>query len=277
MFKGICKILAATALLAGAAACGNKGAEGARALLAQTDSAIAAANYNQAIEILDTLNARHRDQTAARREGLRLRAIAMEGLARDSIELAATELAAATMALDSMRPSFEHIAGPAGVEGFFLPRGTSAAVMGTTSVQGRVDEQGYFYVVVNVSGRKPGISSLRIVSGGDSWHSGDIAAARVVDVGSSQSASFSPEDVDGLGEWLAAHPSASKITIVGRRGDTDVRLTAALRRELVSTATFARALQRQRLASIRREKYERMLATARDQIANLTEVPDNDE
>lgn len=273
MFKGICKILAAGAVAAGMAACGDAGAEGARTLLAQTDSAIAAANYNQAIAFLDTLNARHRDQTEARREGLRLRAIAIEGLARDSIEIAATELSAATAALDSLRPDFEHIAGPAGVEGFFLPKGTSAAVMGTTSVQGRVDEQGYFYVVVNVSGRKPGISSLRITAGPDSWHSGDIAAARIVDVGSSQSASFSPEDVDGLGEWLIAHPQASKITIVGRRGDTDVRLTPALRRELTATAAFARALQRQRLASIHREKYERMLATARDQIANLTEVP----
>ncbi len=276
MFKGICKIIAAATVFGGMAACGNSGADSARTLLAQTDSAIAAANYNQAIEILDTLNARHRDQTEARREGLRLRAIAMEGLARDSIQIASAELAAATAALDSLRPGFEHIAGPAGVEGFFLPRGTSPAVMGSTSVQGRVDEQGYFYVVVNVSGRRPGISSLRVTAGADSWHSGDIAAARVVEVGASQSASFSPEDVDGLGEWLTAHPTAAKITIAGRRGDTEVRLTPALRAELTATATFARALQRQRLASIHREKYERMLATARDQIANLTQVPANE-
>ncbi|MBO4977594.1 MAG: hypothetical protein J6C67_02620 [Muribaculaceae bacterium] len=272
MFRGICNILGATLLMCGVGACGDAGAEGARSLLAQTDSAIAAANYNQAIALLDTLNARHRDQTEARREGLRLRAVAMEGLARDSIELASAELAAATVALDSLRPGFDHIAGPEGVEGFFVPRGTSTAVMGATSVQGRVDEQGYFYVVVNVSGRRPGISSLRVEAGADSWHSGDIAAARIVDVGASQSASFSPEDVDGLGEWLAGHPSASKIVIVGRRGDTAVRLTPVLYRELTATAAFARALQRQRLASIHREKYERMLATARDQIANLTNV-----
>ncbi len=271
MWNALNKIFGITVLLCGIVSCSDGGQGAARQLLAQADSALTAENYHQTLELLDTLNVRHRDQTAIRREGLLLRARAIEGLARDSISIASEELVAASENLEALRPRFTHIPGPEGVTGFFVPNGTDTHIMGSTSLQARVDEDGLFYVVVNISGRCPGIQCITMSDGSDSYSSSAVTEARIIDVAGSQSASFSPEDVAGMGEWLSNHPSTSRIKITVRRGaDAVINLTPALRNEIVECYRFSEALQAQRRASIHREKYERMLSTARDQIANLT-------
>lgn len=273
MWNALNKIFSMALLLCCMASCSDGGQGAARELLAQADSALAAQNYHQALEVLDTLNSRHRDQTAVRREGLLLRARAFEGIARDSISIASDELVAASAVLDSLRPMFTHVPGPEGVTGFFLPNGTESRIMGATALQARVDEDGLFYVVVNVSGRRPGIQCITMTDGADSYTSSAVTDARIVDVAGSQSASFSPEDVEGMGQWLEAHPGASRASVTVRHGaDVVINLTPALKKEIVRCYRFSQALQAQRRASIHREKYERMLATARDQIANLTPV-----
>ena len=82
--------------------------------------------------------------------------------------------------------------------------------------------------------------------------------------------------MDVIGRWLTAHRGQVKLVLRGRRSDISQALSARQQKEIVDCYAYAKALQEQRTASIRREKYERMLATARDQIANLTPAPDND-
>lgn len=265
------KLLTGAALIMLVASCTDGREAGARQLLQEAQENIDNSRYHAAIENLDTLNSRYRDRTAERREALLLRARAMEGIALDSVEISSAELAQATLTLETLRPQFTHVAGPAGLPGYFLPDGTDSHIMGATNAQGRVDEDGFFYLVVNVYGSRPGIRAIRVADGADTYTSGEISELRVVDVASSQTASFAPEDVDGLPAWLADHSGASAMYVIVRRGnDIRISLTSALRREIVACGELAAAMQAQRRASIHREKYERMLATARDQIANLT-------
>ena len=128
----------------------------------------------------------------------------------------------------------------------------------------------------SVAGRSIGLRALELRSGAETCTSADISPARVVTVRGSEAASFSPEEVDVLGRWLTAHRGQVKLVLRGRRSDISQALSARQQKEIVDCYAYAKALQEQRTASIRREKYERMLATARDQIANLTPAPDND-
>lgn len=273
MFNAISKVLSVTVLSAAllAASCTNKEAAGASDLLSRSQTAVSEHRYVDAVELLDTLNARYPRQTDVRREALRIRAAAMEGIAIDSISAGDRALAEATMVLDAIRPKFRHVESNVGLEGYFLPVGVSEKMMGATSIQGRVTDKGYFYIVANVQNRSIGLRSLRLVAGSESVESEYVSPSRVVKVGTSETVSFSPEDIAALGPWLEQH-AADKAVLAGTKGKVDVKLNAKMRAELLDCYRFACALQAQRLASLHREKYERMLATARDQLANLTPV-----
>lgn len=264
----------AVALLgAGAASCLGGAKKDASALYSQSEAEIAAGNYSAAIEILDTLNARYPDQLAIRRNALGLRARAMEGLALDSISLADAELAAATLAEDSLKGRFRHVApGAAGMDGFWLPEGVSDRAMASTGIQARVTDDGYLYIVASLNGRRIRLHAIELKDGAESVRSASISAARLVTVGSSETASFNQEEVADFGPWLKAHPRANKIVFVGASKTAQANLTAAMRDEILLCSDYAAAVQAHRLASIRREKYERMLQAARDQIANYSQT-----
>lgn len=254
-----------------AASCGNKNRDAATELLNQAEQAVNDHNYYGAIELLDTLNARHRDQIEQRRSGILLRARAMEGIAIDSISDVDAQLAAATLACDSMAPLFKHIPAPAaGMDGYWLPANASTSLMTATGLRARVNEDGYLQLDVNVHGRVIGLNGIRLVAGADSWTSGTVSAAALVSGGGNESITLRQEQLSDLGYWLATHPGAITVKYCGSRGETSAAMTSAIREELLAASRYAYALQAKRSALIRRERYERMLATARDQIANLT-------
>lgn len=269
---------AAAALLAAAlfpAGCSDSARKGAEELMVQSAKEIEARNFTGAILLLDTLNKRYPDQVDVRRQALRIRAKAMEGMAMDSIAAGDVALAQAAQNLDAIRADFYHVDSSVGLEGYFLPKGTSDKVMTSTGVQARVTDKGYFYIVANVQGRAIGLNSIDFRDGAASIQSSEISPARVVKVEGSESASFNPEDLQGVGEWLKEHPSASAIVLLGTSGKAEIKLDKKLYKELVACYEFSSALQAQHLAGVKREKYERMLATARDQLANLP-VNDNE-
>ncbi len=269
MFSVANKSIAAAILMLGMCACGNSAREGAEELYKQSESAIEARNYSGAIVLLDTLNSRYPAETGIRREALRLRARAMEGIAQDSIQAGDKALAEATIRREELDAKFRHVDSSVGLEGYFIPKGAPEKVMTATGIQPRVTDKGYFYIVANVQGRAIGLRSISFVNGAETCSSSEISPSRVIKVEGSESCSFNPEDLEGVGQWLKDHPDASKVVLVGTKGNADVKLTKELKAQLVECYDYACALQAQRLASIHREKYERMLATARDQLANL--------
>ncbi|MDE6854453.1 MAG: hypothetical protein K2J38_05300 [Muribaculaceae bacterium] len=268
-------IIAAAAAVLGVSACADKAAQGAAELYAQTEQALSERNYSGAITLLDTLNSRYPKQTEVRRNALQLRARAIEGLTTDSIEAVSRRLAEATLVVQQLQPGFKYIKSTTGLDGYYIPSSASGNVMTGTMIQPRITEKGYFYIVANVQGRAIGLTSLDFIDGASSISSSAISAVRVVKVEGSESASFNQEDLVGIGQWILDHPQASKVILRGTKGDVTVRLDAKLRSQLADCYRYASALQAQRLETVKREKFERMLATARDQIANLPN-PDAD-
>ena len=275
MFNAITKTLSAVALCAAAVlgGCGNADKADASQLLEQSKSAVAQNRYTDALALLDTLNARYPKQTELRREALGVRAKAMEGIALDSISAGDAALAEATLRVENLRPDFRHVDSTVGLDGYFLPKGTDEKMLGGNAVQGRVTDKGHFYMVANVQ-RTIGLRSVALVDGAERVETASVDAARVVKVGGAETVSFSPEDVAALGPWLEGHSGASKAVLQGTKGNVTIKLDGKLRKELLDCYHFACALQTQRLASVHREKYERMLATARDQLSNLIQPDD---
>ena len=171
--------------------------------------------------------------------------------------------------MQQLQPGFKYVKSTTGLDGYYIPSSASDKVMTGTMIQPRITEKGYFYIVANVQGRAIGLTSLDFIDGASSISSSAISPVRVVKVEGSESASFNQEDLVGVGQWILDHPQASKVIIRGTKGDATVKLDARLRTQLADCHRYASALQAQRLETVKREKFERMLATARDQIANL--------
>lgn len=263
------KLIAAAFLCVIVAACGGKRDDAAE-LLNQCETAIGASQYSQALELLDTLNARYPEQVEIRQQGLLLRARAMEGIAIDSIQAADVELAQATIAVDSLSSLFKHVDAPTqGMDGYYVPRDATAGLMTATGLRGRVNEDGYMQLDVNVQGRKIGLKGVHFKTGDDVWTSGTVSSAGLVSVGGNESITLRQELIPDMASWLRSHNDV-KIVYRGSQGEVSLNMTASTRSELLACSDYAHALQAKRRADIHREKYERMLQTARDQIANLT-------
>lgn len=269
MYNAISKYAVAIALSLAFAACADKDKEGAMELYTHSEAAVQAENYDGALALLDTLNARYPKQTDIRRDAMRLRALAMEGIARRNIGTADAELAAATLNVQEWAPKFRHVDSSVGLEGYFLPKGVDEKVMTASGIQARVSDKGFFYIVANVQGRSIGLKSIELIAGADRVSSAEISPARIIKVEGSESASFNPEELEAIGPWLTAHPHPSMLVLVGSKGSVNVKLSARQADELLDCYHYSEALQAQRKASINREKYERMLATSRDQLANM--------
>lgn len=277
MYKGINRAVIAIVLAVGLAACSDSEKKSAAELVAVSQHAIENKEYIKALELLDTLNARYPKQTEIRRDAMRLRASAMEGIAADSIGVADAELAQATLEREEWNKKFRHVDSSVGLEGYFLPVGVDEKMMTANGIQGRVSDTGFFYIVANVQGRAIGLRAVELCQGTDRVSSADISPERVIGVEGSESASFSPEDLEVLGPWLLTHSMPDKAVLVGSRSSVTVKLSAKQAAELVDCYKYSQALQAQRRASIRREKFERMLATARDQLANMPQKSENNE
>ena len=269
MLKGISKIAALLAVALAAASCGDSDKAGAQELYNQAQTQIDNGNYKGALVLLDTLASRYPAQTEIRRGGLRLRAMAMEGSALDSIGPADAALADATIRVQEWGPKFEYIKSSVGLEGYFLPKGVDSKVMTATGIQARVSDKGLLYYVVNVQGRRIGLNSFAFVAGGDEISSQAISDVRIISVEGSESASFNPEETEDMAAWLEAHPGSVKVVFIGSKGRTDIKMSEKLRNEILDCYNYSKALQDQRRASLRREKLERMLQVARDQLANM--------
>ena len=272
MCNAITKFITAGALALALAACSDADKDGATALYGEAQQLIDSKQYTQALVTLDTLNARYPAQTEVRRGALNLRAQAMQGIALDSIETSSRALAEATVEVERLKPQFKHIDSSVGLEGYYIPNSAQAKVMSATGIQPRVSDEGFFYLVVNIQGRNIGFNTVEFVDGAESVTSTPISASRVVRVEGSETASLNPEDIEAVGPWLIAHPKCSKAVLLGTKGKVPVKLDSKLRAQLDECYLYAKALQDLRLASIKREKYERMLATARDQLANNPEM-----
>lgn len=269
MFNAISRYFYAAAVLLAVTACGNAERDSAKTLLDESRQAVEKHDYNKAFELLDTLNVRYRAQTEVRREALVLRAQAMEGMAIDSISAGDRALAEATLALDAFDGKFRHVDSSVGLDGYYLPEGVSDKVMTTTGIQPRISDDGHFYIVANVQGRTIGLESIEFSANGTTVASTVLSPSRVISVEGSEIASFTPEDLEGIAPWIIANPDIARCVLHGSKGNIEVKLTPAAKKQLVECASYAGALQAKRLAMVHREKYERMLAAARDQLANM--------
>ena len=270
--------LAAAGLLTlGAAVSSCVGGErsAAEELCQKAESEVSSGDFTSAVATLDTLDARYPSQVEVRRSAMKFRAMAVEGLTLKRIQVVDDSLALLKSELDGYQNSFAYVENPGkNLGGNYIAKDLKQSkTTGATSVTPRINDDGYMTVSVRVDGRKTGIRSIAFGGKSERAESQSIGADRSVTVEGSEMAVMQQEEVAALFDALASMTDADRFYIVGASKTVDGRLSAKEREAMVMTWDYARTMQAYRQALIEREKLERRLKVARDQIANLAAVP----
>lgn len=270
MFNAANKTIAALMIAAALVSCGENNKEKAQALLDEASSLVERGDYGAAIEVIDTLDTRYAKEIDVRKQGLLCRARAVEGLAKDSIIAADDMLTHSIEQMEAREKDFEHIELPNGLDGYFIAKSIyEKNAMNKTGIQPRVeDSEGYFQLAVNIHGRKIGFERVSVNNGGNVVTTVAVNPGRLVTVEGSELVVLTQEEATPLVEALKANPGIDEYKLCGAKNLITVKLMSKMRDAIINSYDYAMSIQANRLAQIKREKFERQLQMARDQIAN---------
>lgn len=258
----------AAVILASAGCSGNKERiEAATSVLTSAQRMVEAQNYDSALVYLDTLDHKYRDCLEQRRQGTLVRIEALAAITRDSLAIAKINYTAAEEVISRLSPNFKQVT-LEGTDGYWVDKAVyTGGEMNRNSVQLRVDEKGYMFMVVNVSGRI-GLDAVKF---------GDVeACGRSVEIEGSEIMSLHQEAVKPLVDALteAYHNDTKNVTLTlaGKKSSVKVKLDAKQLASIAATDEYALALQQRHHTSIVLEKLERRLNKLNDQMAS--QIPD---
>ena len=261
------------------AACDTEAAKTRRQAEILNDSilnALQTGDYNLAIELIDTLNAKYPNEIDLRKSTLLSRAKAMEGLIRDSIPLVDAKIAEVRLEMESLKQYFSAVA-EKGLPGYIVDKGVRNTDMTQPGkVQPRLgDALSPWVIEVSVPKNIINIDAIAInTPQGETKAQIVDAASRMVKGTNANIISVTASEADILGTALNSENVAEKgLTLAifsgnGSKPSYTITLTKQTATAIERTYRFAQLREEERKALLRRELLERMLITAQNQVAN---------
>ncbi len=263
-------------LIIGIYSCGSsKYNSEAEAMLQSIQTDINDGKFESALSKMDSLDKRYPHATAIRSEALKSRPKAMEGYTLQLIAKEDSAIAFAQKTLDSLHSQFTHVVNSKLVENYYVVKSArKQSLMTSTAIEPRIDEDFNFYIVCSLQGSDIGLYALELKTAGEIAKTKDIPQGdeRSIKSALGQKAIFSESDAEDLGR-LAMHATTDgTITFIGRKGSKTIKLSAKEINAIGSSYIYSHTHKSLTLAKIRREKLERQLQIARNQIANIAEA-----
>lgn len=264
--------LAACALLLAACAKQDPDKLAADDLVGRIEIELQASRPISAMALMDSVDKLYPSQIEARRKVTAMRPKAIEMASIEQIAKADSIIAATQLQLAELEPRMKHIDG-GDLDGYYVADGAGkGAFMNATGIQARVNDDNFtFYIVAQTRGKKIGINQIALNTATGEMLSQQLPAgsARVVEIEGSELATFLAEEVADLGAWTADNAADIKgAMIYGAKGSQRVALTPDQARAIAAAWQYSSAKMRHTNALMLREKLDRQLQVARDQIAN---------
>lgn len=262
MSKFIIPVLAAATLLC---ACKQEAKDPypqATQLFAQANKAYNEGNFDLTLQLLDSLDHSQKAAVDLRRQGMPLRAKAIEGAAASRLPEIQQQISAAEQTIQALSPMMTALPGTE----FDVPKAWPGR--GDILAQGiepRVQRpEGFFRLAVKC---KPiGLSRVEFQSGADVVSSKPLPADRVATTEGTELASLGPEEYAPLGQWLSEHAQQPvTVVLVGRRGKWQQKLSAAQVAAIDQSYTLSTAVVQMFELQKEYDRLQRTLEIARKQ------------
>lgn len=271
----LCGVAAAALTACGSS--GNKDAEAAMQLVTDAQAAIDSRHYAEAIEILDTLQARYPKEIEIQRTAMNVRPVAIEGLTIREMEENDSLLAIASWQVDSLSSLFKTVSDEDLVEPYKVIKTSAGDLFSKNGIEARLTQDGGFYLISSLNGNpiKHTSVSLNTVSA--------KAATAVVPYddainyrsGNSEMITFSSERCDTLGRFAVDNDNVRLTLIFHGKRDYKTQLSAKETHAIADTYRMADAISRKTALSKQQELLRAKLQLARDQRART--LPDDPE
>lgn len=273
--KSVIAIAAATAILS---SCGEKeSTKNAKMLLTEAQTALTAKEYDRAVALIDSVSMAYPEEIDIRKEAMRLRPDATEGLTMAKLSHADSLTATLQSRYDSIARLMVKVDNPEFVEGYWVAtQGRTPNPMSTDIIEGRVTGNGEFYMVSSLNPSSLHHHSFSLTSnGGEKASTASVAYDGEMNyrINGGEVVTYMSDGCKEIGPFAAAHRTEPLTVTFHGDGDKRIRLSASQTSGLATAWEFAKTLVEFRHWSIERERLNRQLAIARDQRARL--IPGN--
>ncbi|MCM1021512.1 MAG: hypothetical protein NC343_04360 [Muribaculum sp.] len=255
---------------------GKSNSDLAMELLQQADTAIAIADYNYALQLLDTLKAKYPEEINIQRCAMHMRPMAIEGVSISQLEETDSLQALYAFKTDSLMSYFKlvHDAELGADYDYYIAKELkNAEIFGKTGLQGRVSPSGEFTLISSLTG--PGVKHTKITlsaADGQTVETATIAydGERNYRSSGTESITFIQAECDTIGQFLVEHPQQKmKLNFVGSKSYS-MALPLPDRRSIELAWQLAECINKKNKLAQQRQLLERQLALARDQIARTS-------
>ncbi len=255
---------------------GKSQTEAAMHILQQADTAIATADYNYALQLLDTLKAKYPQEIAIQRQAMHMRPMAIEGISIRQLEQTDSLQALYSYKTDSLLSYFTLVHNPelgSDYDYYILSKQKNNDIFEKTGIQGRVSPSGEFTIISSLSGPKVKHTAISLTApDGSSVKSADVSydGERNYRSGTSETITFIDNECDTIGQYLAQNSDRNlKLNYIGSKTHTTA-LSQADRQSVEEAWKLAYCMTQKNKLANQRMLYERQLALARDQIARTS-------
>ena len=267
-------------LLTALTACGpsakEREAEQARLAYDSISVAVDNGNYDQAVVMVDSFNVRYPLQIELRKQTNLLKARSIEQLTLRQIEAADSAITNLRYEVSQLDNDFVLVQSNPNVKGYYVAKALKGRAMAGTGIEPRLgDNDMPWTLLVNIAGQRCDVTTLDLRADGITVASATATSGdRAVKDDSGSTTFFTPEEAAQIGQYCAENPVAVTAYASGQgiKSPVKIAVSAQLADAIGRTWKIANAKEALQTALITREKLERRLQIARDQIANA--LPD---
>lgn len=271
IMNNISKISALLLTLAAMTACGgaaNSDDSEAMALVRQAREELNAGNQEKCLMILDSVARAYINDTAAIRQVINLRPVAIEGLTVRQIAENDSAIAAGEHEVGQLKTTMRSVALPSAGEYYVANVSYDPDFMSKTGISARSDEFGQFYIVSCMNGQDIKYTSISLSAGANGTvQSAPVALdnARNYTGTGARIISFTPAESDTIGKFVAANERAKfAVNFIGNTTKS-VNLTDNQVKGIADAYRYSQAVDKLRRAYLNRERLNQRLQVAREQ------------
>ena len=261
------KVLYATVLAVAMSACSNSASDKANNLYESASESVESGNYTNAIALLDSIDSLYPGEVEVRRNGMYLRAKAIEGQTLKDLQTNDSLSVIAKTDAENLKSVMTFVSNP--VEGYYIASSQKdVAVESTEGLHARISPDGVFYLI---SSAKGGTKSLGVMlsAGGEEARSATVQpdGERNDRSRGSEIITFTQAECDTLGRFALSHIGQPvKLTFVGATYRS-ITMTKPQLDALAEVYSASVVFSRLRLLQMQKNKLEQQLTISRSQQA----------
>ena len=248
---------------------GTSTADRANELLQQAETFAKEGKYQEALNLLDSLDHAYPAEVDMRRRGMGMRPRMLEQLTNLQLQTADSIAAISAYKLDSLSKNLKMVSNA--VENYYVYAAEGAGSSLSPGLHPRVAADGRFYIIA-ASPKPVGATSLTVLSGGES------AATSIVGYDGERNDRSSGTDVitfieaecDDVGRFIATHRDEPVTVTFNGKSNASLTLSDAQRNAVASLYETALLIRERKKQELEKQRLTRLLDVARSQIARTT-------